>query len=105
MANESETVTHLSVLRQAAHALSSALGEQEVIQALLNQTVSVLQARGALVRLISPDGGELLPVGALGLSETYLQKGPVVIAESQVDQRVLDGEVVVIPDVTREPGF
>lgn len=105
MANESETVTHLSVLRQTAHALSSALGEQEVIRALLDQTVSALQARGALVRLVSPDGDELLPMGALGLSETYLQKGPVAIAESQVDQRVLDGEVVVIPDVTREPGF
>jgi GAF domain-containing protein len=105
MGNTRDTATRLSVLRETAHALSSALEEQEVIQDLLAQTVSALNAHGALVRLISPDGDELLPVGALGLSETYLEKGPVGIAESQVDQRVLAGEVVVIPDVTRESGF
>ena len=100
-----DVTTHLQALREAMQALSGALAEQEAVQVLLTQAVSVLNARGALVRLISPDGDRLVPVGAVGLSETYLQKGPVEIAASQVDQRVLAGEVVVIPDVTREPGF
>jgi GAF domain-containing protein len=95
----------LGILRETAHTLSSVLQESEVIQALLAQVVSASKARGALVRLLSPDGDELLPAGALGLSETYLQKGPVQVAESQIDQRVLAGEVVIISDVTREPGF
>ncbi|RME48190.1 MAG: DUF484 family protein [Chloroflexi bacterium] len=105
MKNTRDVVTHLSVLRETAHTLSGAFEESEVVQTLLAQTVAALNAHGALVRLVSPDGDELLPAGALGLSETYLQKGPVGVAESQVDQRVLAGEVVVIPDVTQEPGF
>lgn len=105
MPSERDTQTHLHILKEAAHALSRALQEQEVIETLLSQVVSALAAHGALVRLLSSEGDELLPAGALGLSEVYMQKGSVRVTESQVDQRVLAGEVVVIPDVTREPGF
>jgi GAF domain-containing protein len=95
---------YLGMLRETAHTLGDVQQESDVAQALLVQVVSALEARGALVRLLSPDGDELLPAGTLGLSEEYLHKGPVLVAESQIDQRVLTGEVVVIPDVTQEPG-
>jgi GAF domain-containing protein len=105
MPNLVDTQTCLTTLQATAHALSSALEESEVIEALLSQVVDALAARGALLRLLSPNGDELLSVGALGLSDTYLQKGPIKLMESQVDQRVLAGEIVIIPDVTQEPGF
>jgi GAF domain-containing protein len=105
MGNMRDTAAYLSVLRETAHTLSGVLQEPEVIQALLAQVVSALKARGALLRLLSPGGNELLPSGALGLSGAYLQKGSVQVTKSQVDQRVLDGETVVVPDVTCEPGF
>jgi GAF domain-containing protein len=105
MGDMRDTSACLGVLRETAHTLSGALQESDVIQILLSQVVSALDARGALLRLLSPDGDELLPVGSQGLSEAYLQKGPVQVSESQLDQRVLEGEVVVVPDVTQEPGF
>jgi GAF domain-containing protein len=95
---------YLSMLRETAHTLSGVQQESDVVQSMLVQVVSALEARGALVRLLSPDGDELLPAGALGLSEEYLHEGPVWVTESQVDQRVLAGEVVVIPDITQESG-
>jgi GAF domain-containing protein len=98
------TAAYLGTLRETAHTLSGALQESDAVQALLVQVVSALEARGALVRLLCPDGDELRLAGTLGLSEEYIDKGPVRVAESQVDQRVLAGEVVIIPDVTREPG-
>jgi signal transduction protein with GAF and PtsI domain len=98
------TADYLNSLRETAHTLSGALQESDAVQALLVQVVSALEARGALVRLLCPDGDELRLAGTLGLSEEYIDKGPVRVAESQVDQRVLAGEVVIIPDVTREPG-
>jgi GAF domain-containing protein len=99
-----DTAAYLGMLRETAHTFSGVQRDADVVQALLVQVVSALEARGALVRLLSPDGDELLPTGALGLSEEYLHKGPVLVAESQVDQRVLGGEVVIIPDITQEPG-
>ncbi len=90
---------------ETAHALSAATQESQIIETLLQQVVSVFSARAAVVRLLSPDGQELLLAGAHGLSESYLHKGSVHVAESEIDQRVLQGEVVVMGDVTREPGF
>lgn len=105
MGDKKNTDTYLDTIRMAANALASSLQESEIIQTLLAKVVSAVSVRGALLRLLNPDGDELLPAGALGLSETYLDKGPVRVAESQVDQRVLGNEVVVFYDVTRDPGF
>ncbi len=96
---------YLQVMCDIAHALSASLEESDVINVLLERAVSTLNARAALIRLLSPDGNELLPVGSVGLSEAYLQKGVVRLSESSVDQRVIRGERVIIPDVTRDPGF
>lgn len=105
MLDELNTQVCLRTMQQTAHELSRALYEQEVVETLLAQVVAALAAGGGLVRLLSPDGDELLPSGALGLSDTYLHKGPVEVAQSQVDRRVLADEVVIVPNVTHEPGF
>ena len=100
-----DSYAQLRTLREAAHALSVALEESQVIQILLDQTFSILEPRGVLVRTLDRDGDELILAGARGLSETYLQKGVVHLDESAVDQRVLSGEVINVPDVTQEAGF
>lgn len=100
-----DAVSNLEMLRKAAQAVSGVLHEPEVIGALLDEAVAALGARAAVVRLLCPDGDELLPAGARGLSDTYLAKGALRVAESGVDQRILDGELVIIPDVTQHAGF
>lgn len=95
----------LAIMQGAAHRLSGALRESEVIQILLEQAMLAFDARAALVRLLSPDGEELLLGGALGLSDTYLNKGVVWMSESGVDRRVIAGEAIVIDDIRQFPGF
>lgn len=102
---EQEFRNHLRIVREAMHAVSGTLQSVGVIQMLLEQIVAGLGARGALVRLLSPDATELTLVGAVGLSERYLNKGSVQINESGVDQRALAGNTVLVRDVTCEPGF
>lgn len=95
----------LAVVRDAAHDLSRTLEERDLVRILLSHVVEALNARGAIMRTLDPDGKELVLLGALGLSETYLRKGVVRLTESQIDQQVLRGETVLIPDVTCHPGF
>lgn len=104
-ASTRDSAQYLRVLIDAAHALSLALEDKDVINVILEQVKGALGARATLIRLLNPDGTELLLGGALGLSDSYLQKGIVRLAESEVDQRALKGEQVVIPDVTTHPGF
>lgn len=105
MSEETKTQRDLRLLREATRALSSALQETEIIRILLQRIVSDLGAHGALLRLLSPNAEELALADSVGLSDKYLQKGAVKIAESGIDRRALAGETVVIPDVTCEPGF
>ena len=97
-----EIISTLELVRNAAQAVSAASQEPEIIAALLDQAVAALGAQAAVLRLLSPDGDELLPAGARGLSDAYLAKGPVQVAESGMDRRLLAGEVVIIPDITRD---
>jgi GAF domain-containing protein len=97
-----DMISNLDMLRKAAQAVNGALHEPEIIGALLDQAVATLGARAAVVRLLSPDGDELLQAGARGLSDAYLAKGAVRVAESGMDRRILVGEVVIIPDVTQD---
>jgi GAF domain-containing protein len=97
-----DTISTLELVRSAAQAISGASQEPEIITALLDQAIAAFGARAAMLRLLSPDGDELLQAGAQGLSDAYLVKGPVQVAESGMDQCLLRGEIVVIPDVTRD---
>jgi GAF domain-containing protein len=96
-----ETVSNLEMLRDAAQAVSGVWREGEILDALLSQAIVALGAQAAVVRLLSPDGEELLQAGARGLSEAYLAKGPVRLEQSPMDQRILLGETVIISDVTQ----
>jgi GAF domain-containing protein len=81
--------------------MNSTLHEPEVIDALLDQSIAGLGARAAAVYLLSPDGDELWEAGVRGLTRTSPGKEILKVAESGVDQRVLAGETVIIPDVTQ----
>lgn len=91
-----DTPSDLNLLRDAAQRVSGVLQEPEIIEALLDQAVALSGARAAMLRLLSPDGDQLLQAGARGLSDRYLTKGPEQVAKSGMDQRILDGETVII---------
>jgi GAF domain-containing protein len=97
-----DTVSNLDMLRKTVQALNGALHEPDIIDALLDQAAAAPGGRAAVLRLLSPDGDQLLQAGARGLSDACLAKDPVRIAESAMDQRVLAGETVIIPDVTQD---
>jgi len=99
-----DTISNLDMLRKIAQAVNEVLHEPEIIDSLLDQAVVTLGARAAVLRLVSPDGDELLQAGARGLSDAYLAKGPVRVAESGMDQRILDGKTVLIADVAQDKG-
>jgi GAF domain-containing protein len=105
MANPCAITSYLDRLQQTAHALSGVLAESQVIQITLEQAIAALGARGAVARLLSPEGDELVPAGASGLNDSFFLCGRVDTKDSELVRQVLEGELVVIPDVTREPAY
>jgi GAF domain-containing protein len=77
----------------------------EPLAELVRTLVRQLRYRAVIVRLLDPESGELRLVAAGGLSDAYLEKGPVAPSGSNLDARVLAGEVVELGDVTCDPAF
>ncbi len=94
----------LSTLRHVAGLLTAATGLQERLDLLTAITTETLGVKACLIRLLDEDGDELLIKAVHNLSRRYLEKGPVRLSDSLVDQKALDGQTTTIPDVTQDPG-
>jgi GAF domain-containing protein len=92
-------------LYKIAEALSASLELEPMLQQVLEAAVKEMWLKAASIRLLEPDHQVLRLVAAYGLSEAYLAKGAVHLAQSPVDQRVLQGSAVVLYDVGHDCGF
>jgi signal transduction protein with GAF and PtsI domain len=92
----------LSGLCQVCVGLVGAETREEALDILVSGCASMLKAKGCSVRILD-EKRELLDLGAAhGLSEQYLQKGPVELAKAPLDRDVIQGEVVDIEDISKE---
>jgi GAF domain-containing protein len=99
--------THcFEAMHRIAHQINSTLELKQVLKSLLLESVRELNVRAGSIRLLNPQKKELHLAAAYGLSEKYLKKGEVKLAQSPIDRRVLDnGQPASITDVTQESGF
>jgi GAF domain-containing protein len=78
---------------------------QQVLTAILRHSVTDLNYKGGIIRLLDRSGQFLELVAATGLSQAYLSKGGVAIERSGMDQAILQGRRVMIYDIASESGF
>ncbi len=97
--------TQMRTLYEVTRTVSSSLRIREVLDTIAGQAVAVMDARACSIRLLDSEGGELERAASSGLSEQYWNKGPVTVAESALDRRVLGGETVAILDAQSDPLF
>ena len=94
-----------ATLFNIARAVTSSLELHQLLDQVLAATVLQMNLKAASVRLLDKGGKRLELVAAHGLSDRYLSKGPILVAQSAIDQRVLAGESVALSDVAETPGF
>ncbi len=92
-------------IHKVAAEVNSSLELDRVLQALLDSVITEINCKAASIRLLGPRKRRLHLVATRGLSDEYLQKGEIVVAESPIDRKVLQGEIVSLYDVQSEPGF
>ncbi|HON59750.1 MAG TPA: GAF domain-containing protein [Smithella sp.] len=83
--------------------ISSSLDVKKIIEAMTRELVEALRLKAASVRLLDEDTRTLKLVASFGLSDKYLNKGPVA-ADKNI-ARALKGETVYISDVLTDPGI
>jgi len=76
----------------------------QVHQLVAETMVRATGADACSIRVLSADRTELLVMGVYGLSDEYMSKGPIRLADSRIDQEVVStGRCVYIADERTDP--
>ncbi len=92
---------YLRSFQEISKALGSTLAVTEILDTIVRQITEVMSLKGATIRLVNPKTKTLELVAAVGLSEKYLNKGPVDMDRSISE--ALSGRPVAIYDATTDP--
>ncbi len=92
--------SYYSVLRQINKVANSALSLRRICNSIAKSAATAVQANGCRILSLNPQKEYLITVGAYGLSDLYLKKGPLDVHKSLPD--ILDGKVVFIANAAKD---
>lgn len=95
----------MASLYELGQRVNSTLDMTEVLSLIAQHAVRLLRGKAAAIRMLDPSGRTLSIGGSFGLSQAYLDKGPVHMEDSLVDGEVLRGSPVQVLDVADDPRF
>lgn len=92
---------YLAIFEDIGSAFNSPIETEELLTLIARAVRLRFQVDGCVIRLLSRDRRHLEWVASAGLSQQFLEKGPVDAERSVVE--ALAGEVVYIPDCRTDP--
>ncbi|MFH1079939.1 MAG: GAF domain-containing protein [Pseudomonadota bacterium] len=85
-----------------AAGINASLNLKDILQALTTDVATALGVKAATIRLLDEDRTNLKLVASYGLSEKYLNKGPISTEKSIAE--ALKGKPVVVKNASRDQG-
>jgi signal transduction histidine kinase len=95
----------MEALYQIGQVINSTLEMNEVLSPIAENAAKLTGMKACSIRLFDRSGKELSIGGHYGLSQAYLDKGPVDIERSLIDKETLAGDVVQVLEVEDDPRF
>ena len=86
------------ILHEVSRDLLYDLNSSEVLDSMAQKTIQIMHIKGCCIYLLNETTGRLEMVASRGLSDEYLQKGPLEARKSMPD--VLKGKTVFVRDIT-----
>ena len=93
--------SYFESFRQVLKAVCSTLSLDEVLNLLVKNVTEVMNLKACAIRLLHPQRRTLDLVASFGLSEHYIQKGPLDADKSIADS--IKGAIVTILNVSDDP--
>lgn len=97
-----EFETLYNILRDISTSLHSGTHVKDVLEILVMKSAEMLNAKGALIRILNSNTSHLDLGAAFGLSDQYLSKGPAFRKEFVMDL-CRQNRVLVIHDILNDP--
>lgn len=99
---QKQRVEELGTLYRLSTLLAEQRDLQQVLDTVARESAEVLEVKAASIRLIDTSGTELVPKAVYNLSQEYLDKGPILLERSRIDQKALAGDVVYVHDMATD---
>lgn len=96
-----ERERRIAMLLHTARVTSATLSPSELLNRLARGAAQALGVGQASVRILQEDE-DLMMVASFGLSQAYLDKGPVDLSHSDLDSEVLAGQPVFVQDTAAD---
>lgn len=90
------------LLREVSESVHSGTHVKDVLNTLVERSARMLNAKGALIRILNPKTQELDLFAACGLSDPYLSKGPI-LSEKIITDLCRQNKKIIIRDVSNDP--
>ena len=98
--NESRAYRFLHLFQEVTRLVTSTLNLDQVLDRIVRKIPTVFGVDAATIRLLDSTGSKLLLLSASGLSDSYLNRGPVDAEESIIE--AMKGSPVAIFDATKD---
>lgn len=92
----------LQTLYDSAQAITSTLELDQVLHQIVRRTAGAMNVRACSIRLLDETGARLTVAAVHGLSDAYIKKGDLLLAQNPLAREVLAGRVIAIDDVKAE---
>ncbi|MGV8119557.1 MAG: GAF domain-containing protein [Candidatus Xenobiia bacterium LiM19] len=87
------------------HKVNFSLDLEDTLKTLVRLVTEVMNVKACTIRLLDEQNQKMVTKAVWGLTEAFLKKGPHDLDKLKIDQVVLQGETLYIPDVTIDPRF
>jgi sigma-B regulation protein RsbU (phosphoserine phosphatase) len=84
-----QRIDELTAVYNLSNMLTDARDLQTVLQRIVELTAAVMEASAASLRLVDHENDELVTKAVVNLSQDYLNKGPIRLSKSEIDQVAL----------------
>ncbi len=98
-----DRIGELHAIFEIDKAITSAIDLETVLQQIVQMSIGLLDAKISSLMLIDEESQELVIAAAHGLSESYIQKGPIKIGESVAGKVIQEGRPIAVDNIGDDP--
>jgi len=98
-------VDYFAALYDVARVINASLEPSKVLEKIVQGVVRAMGVKASSIRLLDSRNRMLVLGAASGLSKGYVRKGPILIAQSGLDRKVLKGKSIWLRDAQTAKDF
>jgi len=100
-----EKKDYFDALHEVASVINASLEPSKVLEEIVQCVADAMKVKACSLRLLDSRKKRLMMGAACGLSEGYIRKGPILVEESGLDQKVLKGEIIWLENAQTDKDF